>query len=139
MHDFVLALIGGAMIGLASVVLMATEGRILGISSILSQSLSSFSKDNSWRLSFILGVLAAPTLTILLTGQNPSVQITGNIVSLFVAGLLVGAGTVLGNGCTSGHGVCGISRLSNRSIFATAVFMIAAIFTVWAMNKAAGA
>jgi len=139
MHDFILALIGGAMIGLAAVMLMATQGSILGVSGILSQSLSSFSSGRSWRISFILGVLAAPVLISFLTGYTPAVVITGSIVPLIVGGLLVGAGTVLGNGCTSGHGVCGISRFSTRSIFATAVFMIVAIITVWIVNKAAGA
>lgn len=139
MHEFILALIGGAMIGLASVILMATEGRILGVSGILNQSFSSFSNAYSWRLSFILGVLAAPLLIILLTSYKPSVEITENVVPLITGGLLVGAGTVLGNGCTSGHGVCGISRLSARSLFATVVFVVAAIITVWAMNTAVGA
>jgi len=139
MHDFFLALTGGAMIGLASVILMASHGKILGTSGILSLSLTSFSTGYSWRISFILGVLAAPILTTLLTGYKPAVEITGSTLPLIAGGILVGVGTVLGNGCTSGHGVCGISRFSMRSIFATVVFMITAIITVWAVGTATGA
>jgi len=139
MHDFILALAGGAMIGLSAVLLMATHGKIMGVSGILSQSLSSFSSGNHWRISFLLGVVAAPVLSMLIIGYKPVVEITGSVVLLIAGGILAGVGTVLGNGCTSGHGVCGVSRFSTRSIFATAVFMVTAIITVWVMNAVTGA
>ena len=130
---------GGAMIGLAAVMLMATQGSILGVSGILSQLLPPKSSAADWRISFVLGVLVAPILTMLITGYTPTVDITSNLPLLIIGGALVGVGTVLGNGCTSGHGVCGLSRLSTRSLVATAIFMITAIATVWAMRSVTGA
>jgi len=139
MQDFLFALVGGVMIGLAAVMLMATQGKILGVSGILSQLLSKFTEGELWRLSFVSGVLAAPVLTLIVTGYKPAVEITDSTALLILAGLLVGVGTTLGSGCTSGHGVCGLSRFSVRSIFATVVFMVVAIVTVWAMNSMTGA
>lgn len=139
MHDFILALIGGAMIGLAAVILMAANGKILGVSGIVSNLLPAISKGESWQLSFVLGVFAAPVTLIFLTDYRPPVEITGNLALLIVGGLLVGVGTVMGNGCTSGHGVCGLPRLSLRSIIATGIFMITAILTVLIMNTVSGA
>ena len=135
MHEYLLALAGGAMIGLAAVALMATQGSILGVSGILNQLLPPKSSATDWRISFVLGVLLAPILTMLITGYAPNVDITRNLPLLIIGGLLVGVGTVLGNGCTSGHGVCGLSRLSTRSLVATAIFMITAIATVWMMRS----
>ena len=137
-YDFILALTGGAMIGLSAVMLMTILGRVLGVSGILSQLLTGLSSDNHWRLSFILGVLTAPIAITFLSGYRPAVEITGNSGLLIAGGLLVGAGTVLGNGCTSGHGVCGLSRLSTRSVLATIIFMAAAIITVWVVNTVTG-
>jgi uncharacterized membrane protein YedE/YeeE len=139
MHEYILALTGGAMIGLAAVLLMATQGSILGVSGILSQLLPPKSSAADWRISFVLGVLVAPILTMLITGYTPAVDITSNLPLLIIGGVLVGVGTVLGNGCTSGHGVCGLSRLSTRSLVATVIFMITAIITVWVMRSATGA
>ena len=139
MHEYILALTGGAMIGLAAVLLMATQGSILGVSGILSQLLPPKSSAADWRISFVLGVLVAPILTMLITGYTPTVDITSNLPLLIIGGVLVGVGTVLGNGCTSGHGVCGLSRLSTRSLVATVIFMITAIITVWVMRSATGA
>ncbi|MFT6304350.1 MAG: putative membrane protein YedE/YeeE [Granulosicoccus sp.] len=136
MHEYTLALLGGAMIGLAALMLMATQGEILGVSGILSRLLPPKSDNADWRISFVLGVLTAPVLTVLVTGYTPTVQITTNLPLLIGGGLLVGVGTVLGNGCTSGHGVCGLSRLSTRSLIATVIFMLTAIITVWLMNSA---
>jgi len=138
MHDFVPALIGGVMIGLAAILLMAVNGKILGVSGILSQLPFDLTADGVWRLSFVSGVLVAPILWMFVAGYQPPVEITGNTLFLVAGGLLVGAGTVLGNGCTSGHGVCGLSRLSVRSMFATVVFMLSAIITVWAVNTVGG-
>ena len=139
MHEYFLALLGGAMIGLAAVILMATQGSILGVSGILNHLLPPKSSTADWRISFVLGVLVAPILTMLITGYTPTVDITSNLPLLIIGGVLVGVGTVLGNGCTSGHGVCGLSRLSTRSLVATAIFMITAIATVWVMRSATGA
>ncbi|MDB4224674.1 YeeE/YedE thiosulfate transporter family protein [Granulosicoccus sp.] len=139
MHDFLMALMGGAMIGLAAVLLMATNGSIMGISGIASRLMPPLSTDWQWRLVFLGGVLAAPLIMTLITGERPAVEITSNVVLLIIGGLLVGFGTVLGNGCTSGHGVCGLSRLSTRSIIATGVFMFFAFVTVFISRHILGA
>lgn len=131
MHDFVLALIGGAMIGFAAVLLMAAHGQIMGISGIVSKLLPPVASDWQWRALFVAGVVLAPSITWLINGQLPAITITDNPVVLLIAGLIVGVGTVTANGCTSGHGVCGLSRLSIRSLVATCVFMISAIATVY--------
>ena len=127
------------MIGLAALILMATQGSILGISGILNQLLPPKTTGADWRICFVLGVLVAPVVTLFVTGYRPPVEITNNQLLLIVGGLLVGVGTVLGNGCTSGHGVCGLSRLSARSFVATVVFMLTAIVTVWFMRSVVGA
>lgn len=139
MHEYILALLGGSMIGLAALILMATQGEILGVSGILSRLLPPKSEGADWRISFVLGVLVAPVLSMIAIGYTPTVEITSSLPLLIGGGLLVGVGTVLGNGCTSGHGVCGLSRLSTRSLIATAIFMLTAIITVWVMNSATGA
>lgn len=139
MYDYILALLGGAMIGLAAVMLMATHGKILGVSGIVSQLLPPFSTNENWRISFVLGVLAAPVAASLILGYRPAVEITSNLLLLIVGGLLVGIGTVMGSGCTSGHGVCGLSRLSTRSVVATAVFMLTAVATVFVVRTVTGA
>src|SRR6185436_1253862 len=123
MHPFVLAAIGGALIGASAVLLMAFSGRIAGISGIVGGLLPPKPADDpTWRLAFVLGLLLAPVSLALLTGDNHIGAPTVGPGILIVAGLLVGAGTVLGNGCTSGHGICGVSRLSTRSIGATVTF-----------------
>ena len=134
-----MALMGGAMIGLAAVLLMATNGSIMGISGIASRLMPPLSSDWQWRLVFLGGVLAAPLIMTLITGERPAVEITSNVALLIIGGLLVGFGTVLGNGCTSGHGVCGLSRLSTRSIIATGVFMFFAFVTVFISRHILGA
>lgn len=139
MYDYILALLGGAMIGMAAVMLMATHGKILGVSGIVSQLLPPFSTNENWRISFVLGVLAAPAAASLILGYRPAVEITSNLLLLIVGGLLVGIGTVMGSGCTSGHGVCGLSRLSTRSVVATAVFMLTAVATVFVVRTVTGA
>ena len=139
MHDFILALLGGAMIGLAAVLLMATQGSIMGISGIASRLLPPVSTDWQWRLAFLAGVLVAPLLATLITGEQPVIDISNNTVLLVIGGLLVGFGTVVGNGCTSGHGVCGLSRFSTRSLIATGVFMLFAFLTVFVSRHVLGA
>lgn len=134
MHDYLLALIGGIMIGSAAVLLMAAHGKIMGVSGIVKQLLPPTASDWQWRALFIAGTVIAPLFTLLLTGKFPDVTITTNPGVLLIGGLIVGVGTALGNGCTSGHGVCGMSRLSARSIIATCVFMVTAIITVYVVR-----
>lgn len=133
MTDFtpLTALAGGGLIGAAAVLLMAFNGRVAGISGITSSVLPPWSGggDLGWRIAFIVGLLAAPLLAqTFFAGVTQTVS--GNVPVMVVAGLLVGFGSVFGNGCTSGHGVCGLSRLSVRSLVATATFMAVAIATV---------
>jgi len=134
MHDYVLALIGGVMIGFAAVLLMAAHGQIMGVSGIVGKLLPPVGNDWQWRALFITGVVLAPLITLLVRGDLPDVTITKNPAVLAIGGLIVGVGTALGNGCTSGHGVCGLSRLSVRSIIATCVFMLSAIATVYVVR-----
>jgi len=134
MHDYLLALLGGLMIGAAAVLLMAAQGQIMGVSGIIKRVLPPVSSDWHWRALFILGVLLAPITAIIFTGSYPEVIITKEPVVLLIAGLIVGVGTALGNGCTSGHGVCGLSRLSIRSVIATCVFMLTAAITVFVVR-----
>jgi uncharacterized membrane protein YedE/YeeE len=126
------SLLGGALIGAAAVAMMAVTGRIAGISGIAVRLLPPH-EDNGFagRLAFILGIVAAPLLVGLATGAMPVPVIEAGMAVLALAGLLVGFGAVWGNGCTSGHGVCGLSRLSMRSLVATGVFMATAIATVF--------
>jgi len=126
------SIIGGALIGFAAVLLMGLSGRIAGISGIASRLLPPY-EDHEFagRLAFIAGLLAAPLLVRLATGGLPSQTIQAGLPVLAIAGLLVGFGSVWGSGCTSGHGVCGVSRLSMRSLVATATFMATAIVTVY--------
>lgn len=126
------SLAGGAMIGCAAVLLMATHGRIAGISGIAVRMFPPFlDKDALGRVLFILGLVAAPAIYAMLTGFWAPMEITGGNVLLAAAGVLVGFGSVWGNGCTSGHGICGLSRLSLRSLVAVAAFMSTAIVTVF--------
>ena len=124
------SLAGGALIGLAAAMLALLNGRIAGISGVLGGLLKPVSGDISWRVAFVAGLLSAPLL-YLLVGKLPPPQIDAGYAALVVAGLLVGVGTRYGSGCTSGHGVCGLSRLSGRSLAATAAFMGAGFITVF--------
>jgi uncharacterized protein len=132
------AAIGGALIGLAAVLLMAFDGRIAGISGIADGLVNPRTGDRLWRLTCIIGLIAAPVAAALIGHEVPMPQMPTNYLIIAVAGLLVGFGTRLGNGCTSGHGICGIARLSSRSITATGVFMIAAIIVVALMRHVLG-
>ncbi len=124
------AAIGGALIGLSAVLLMLLNGRIAGITGIAAGVLDPLSSDRGWRATFVVGLIAAPLSAVLLGYSLPIVQMPPSYITIAVAGLLVGFGTRLSNGCTSGHGICGIARLSPRSIAATGIFMIAAIIVV---------
>jgi uncharacterized protein len=124
------SLAGGILIGLAAAMLVLLNGRIAGISGIVGGLLAPRRGETAWRLAFVAGLLAAP-LVMLLLGASVTPRIDAGFGTLMVAGLLVGVGTSYGSGCTSGHGVCGLSRLSPRSLAATAAFMLAGIATVY--------
>lgn len=124
------ALAGGVILGLAAAAFVLLHGRILGISGILGGLLHPRSKDVGWRVAFVLGLLAAPLLYRLAVGMA-EVTIDASWGMVVLAGLLVGVGTRYGSGCTSGHGVCGLSRLSPRSLVATLAFMGAGFATVY--------
>ena len=127
----VASLLGGTMIGLAAVALMAVSGRIAGVSGIAARLLPPYADTGlGGRLAFILGIVAAPLLVGLARGSVPVPQIEAAAAELLAAGLLVGFGAVWGNGCTSGHGVCGLSSLSARSMVATGMFMATEAATV---------
>lgn len=117
------ALAGGVMIGLSAVLLILLTGRVAGISGILGGLLKPQLNETLWRLTFVIGMVAAPWLYLAFVGSFEFESPRGT-AALIVAGLLVGYGTRLGSGCTSGHGVCGLSRLSLRSLAATGVFMV---------------
>ena len=125
--------LGGALIGLSAVILMAANGRIAGISGIASRLLDARLGGAAERpgLLFILGLLVAPVLYMLATGAWPEQAVSTDLLLMGLAGVLVGFGSVFGNGCTSGHGVCGLSRLSTRSLVATCTFMGVAALTVF--------
>jgi uncharacterized protein len=126
------SLIGGAMIGLASVLLMLTHGRIAGISGIAVRMFPPYLDDGSkGRAVFVLGLIAGPLVYAVLAGGRAPLDIDNTPVMLVIAGLLVGFGSVWGNGCTSGHGICGLSRLSVRSLVAVCCFMATAMITVY--------
>ena len=124
------SLTGGLLIGAAAAMLLLLNGKIAGISGILGGLLRPSTGDIGWRVAFIAGLVAAPLL-YRLAAPLPAVQIDADTTLLVVAGLLVGVGTRYGSGCTSGHGVCGLSRLSPRSLVATAAFMAAGFVTVF--------
>jgi hypothetical protein len=124
------AAIGGALIGLSAVLLMVFTGRIAGISGIFAGLINPKTTDRAWRAAFVGGLIAAPLAAALLSHIVPAPRMPGSYITVVIGGLLVGFGTRLGSGCTSGHGICGIARLSPRSIVATGVFMIAAIIVV---------
>lgn len=127
------SLIGGLLIGFSSLLMILWLGKIAGISGIVGQLWSAAVGDRVWRLAFVSGLMLAPLLYAC-WAPLPAVQIVTSTPGLVVAGLLVGFGTRLGSGCTSGHGVCGLSRLSLRSLVATLTFMATAILVVWLLR-----
>jgi uncharacterized membrane protein YedE/YeeE len=129
------AFAGGALIGLAAALLILLNGRIAGISGIVGGLLRPQSGDIGWRLAFVAGIVLAPLIYAAFY-VLPEVQIDASWGTIIAAGLIVGVGTRYGSGCTSGHGVCGISRLSPRSMAATAIFMAAGFITVFLLRHA---
>ncbi|WP_027518889.1 YeeE/YedE family protein [Bradyrhizobium sp. WSM1417] len=129
------SLVGGALIGLSAVLLMWATGRIAGVSGIAARLFPPY-EDRQFpgRLAFVAGLVSAPVLVLLVTGSLPAQTIEATPVVLIVGGLLTGFGSVWGSGCTSGHGVCGLSRLSARSLVATMTFMAAGMATVLVMR-----
>jgi uncharacterized protein len=136
------AAIGGALIGLAAVMLMLFLGRVAGISGILGGTLGTTfglgTGDRGWRIAFIAGLILAPVAAMLAGYSVPAPQMPASWFVIITAGFLVGFGARLGGGCTSGHGVCGIARLSKRSIAATMIFMGTAVITVALMRHVIG-
>jgi uncharacterized membrane protein YedE/YeeE len=131
------ALAGGVLIGIAAAMFVLLNGRIAGISGVLGGLLRPVKNDSAWRLAFVLGLIGAP-LVYLLFAALPKPQIDAGYGALILAGVLVGIGTRYGSGCTSGHGVCGLSRLSPRSLVATAAFMGAGFVTVFVTRHLLG-
>jgi hypothetical protein len=136
--DPIAALLGGALIGLASALLMLFTGRIAGISGIFGGTLTFVTGDKGWRFAFIGGLIVAPLVSGLAGYALPMPQMPDSWIVIVIAGLLVGFGTRLGGGCTSGHGVCGIARLSRRSIVATVIFMATAMVVVFVARHVIG-
>ena len=132
------ALLGGALIGVAATLMLWVNGRITGISGILGGVLFPVQTDALWRVLFIAGLLSGAVLYTVASGSSIELQTQATPLLSIVAGFLVGFGTRLGSGCTSGHGICGIARVSKRSFVATAVFMVTAIVTVFLVRHALG-
>ncbi len=132
------ALIGGSMIGLSAALLLATEGRILGISGVLGGALTRLGPDTGWRLRFLAGLASGGLLLLAAAPSTVDVVLDRSMPVVALAGLLVGFGTRMGNGCTSGHGVCGLSRFSPRSAVATATFMAAGFLSVGVFRALTG-
>jgi uncharacterized membrane protein YedE/YeeE len=133
------SLIGGALIGVSAVLLMSNIGRIMGATGILAGFVwpSNF-REWIWRAVVLAGMATGPFALMLFTGHLPEVQVPVSLPMLIIGGLIVGVGVTLGGGCTSGHGVCGIARLSTRSIIATLTFMITAFVTVYVIRHVLG-
>ena len=137
MHPFMTAFLGGALLGLAVVGYLYVHGRIAGISGLIAQVLNPATMFKTPAIWFLSGLILVPFIYSQLT--TPTIQLDANPWMMIVAGLLVGFGTRLGSGCTSGHGICGISRLSKRSIVATLTFMLAGVVTVYMIRHVIGA
>ena len=137
MHDFLIAFIGGLMLGLSVVGYLYVNGRIAGISGLIGQVLNSKTMFKTPAIWFLLGLVLTPFIYGLFV--QPEIELNASPLMMIVAGLLVGFGTRLGSGCTSGHGICGISRLSKRSIIATMTFMFAGFVTVYIIRHITGA
>ena len=133
------AAFGGTLIGISAALLWLTNGRIAGISGIIGSLWSPRTGDVAWRIAFIIGLVASPVLYAAAGGTIPKITLPASSAVVITAGLLVGFGTRLGGGCTSGHGVCGLARLSPRSLTATALFMTTAIATSFILRHLIGA
>lgn len=133
----VMSLFGGILIGLAAVLLMSIQGRIAGMTGILTGIIPPLASDWSWRAAFLIGAVIAPAIFVA-AGGTVEFAVPPTTIALIVGGLIVGVGVYFGSGCTSGHGVCGMARLSPRSIAATVVFMIASFVTVFVTRHLLG-
>ena len=138
MNGVVIALAGGVLIGLCAVLLMLTLGRIAGVAGIIGGLFSAGSGDTGWRLAFVGGLIAGPFAATLFGAPLPQIVIDASVPVVLVAGLLVGFGSRLGNGCTSGHGICGLARLSPRSLAATLTFMTVGAAVVFVARHVLG-
>lgn len=136
MNQWMTALAGGVLIGLAATLLLWLNGRIAGISGIVSGVLPPKPGDAAWRMAFLIGLIVAAGLYMAMVPGAPLPRTDFSRIGLVLAGLLVGFGTRMGNGCTSGHGVCGLGRLSLRSLAAVATFMATAIVTTYLVRHA---
>ena len=133
----ILSLLGGMLIGGAALLLMLANGRVMGVSSILG-GLLGMAEPKNWRLAFIAGAILAPIFLVQSGLYDIPVQRVANGATLYIAAFLVGLGTAIGSGCTSGHGICGLSRLSARSFVAVAIFITTATITVYIFRHCAG-
>ncbi|MDJ0639839.1 MAG: YeeE/YedE family protein [Paracoccaceae bacterium] len=134
------SLTGGVLIGVASTLLMLVLGRIMGATGVLAGLFQPISKDDfAWRAALLLGMVTGPAVVLAVSGEMPAVQVPMSAAALIVGGLIVGFGVTLGSGCTSGHGVCGMARLSPRSIVATLTFMAFTFATVFVTRHVIGA
>lgn len=142
MSDFtpIESLVGGILIGISALILMVAFGQIAGISGILGRLLPPWKPTNDlyWRIAFIAGLIFSSLILTFFTGISVVQTVSENKIIMILSGLIVGVGTGIGNGCTSGHGVCGISRLSLRSIIATIIFMSFGIITVFVIRHMLG-
>lgn len=136
--DFTNGLLGGALIGLAATLMLLFNGRVTGISGIINNAIDVPSQESIWRWSFLVGLIAGGAAVFQFTPERFQNLTQFGFLRLGIAGLLVGFGTIMGSGCTSGHGVCGISRLSVRSMLATVLFILAGAITVFLMKFISG-
>lgn len=128
------SLLGGMILGIAAALYVLLHGRILGISGIIAGLIHPREGDRAWRIALVLGLITAPLLAALFLEIRPIVEVNADWLAIVLAGLLVGFGTQYGSGCTSGHGICGLSRLSPRSLVATLAFMGAGFVTVFVLR-----
>lgn len=134
------SLAGGGLIGLSAVLLMLTLGRVMGATGILAGVIRPNNMpDAAWRVALLLGMATGPLVVLAVTGQMPTVDVPVSTLALIVGGVIVGIGVTYGSGCTSGHGVCGMARLSPRSIAATLTFMATTFATVYVIRHMIGA
>ena len=132
--QFMMPLVGGLLIGVSASLLLLLKGRVFGVSGILAGVLLPVKNDTAWRVGALAGLISAGVVLTFMLPEALDISSDGSMLRYIVAGLLVGFGTQLGSGCTSGHGVCGISRLSIRSLMATATFIVSGMITVFLMR-----
>ena len=134
------SLSGGVLIGVASILLMLTLGRVMGATGVLAGLFQPTSgQDFSWRAALLAGMVTGPAIVWLVSGEMPAVEVPVSTMALVIGGVIVGVGVTFGSGCTSGHGVCGMARLSPRSIVATLTFMVFTFVTVFIIRHVIGA